>query len=117
MIIAESKKENTKSTRKIFCLFSSDDFKPFYVGSTDKEADEYLRILFEKVFLGNGSELCKTILEKWKSNSEVYIHVLQEVNNKKEEEGFLTYWQEQLDKPADDSMLGDKFSEGIRKEF
>ena len=101
----------------IFCLFDNKDFKPFFVDSGQGPADLILGNFFSQTFSGSKKTPNNLIKNFWAKGSDVYIHVLHEIVDDKDETNLLKYWQKQFKSKEKHSPLGPKFSEGLKKRF
>ena len=101
----------------IFCLFDNKDFKPFFIGSAEGWPEQVLSEFFFETFSGSKKTPNDLIKNFWAKGCDVYIHVLHETVDDKEQNNLLKYWQKQFKSKDEHSLLGPKFSERLKKRF
>ena len=106
-----------ESYQNIYCLLSSKDFTPFYIGISDQMGNQTLIYLLSKVYEGSTKEPFKQLKQLMSEGYEIYIHDLQKDLEEEDAKALLKHWKTELSNINDYSPFGLDFQNSMRDKF
>ncbi len=106
-----------KEKVNLYCLFSSEDFKPFFIGISENSGNLELIQILSEVFEGSKKNPHAKIRKFLTLGYEIYAHDLQTGLDRKTAKEEVKFWQSELTKPSNHSLLGDDFQDSMQKKF